>query len=119
MYIFLHTLHHKSGDNKGLVWRKMYMSGNVSLKYVAIIYCTTALGHPCLVSLLFNHPYIHHFFKSKNFLVHIFITYQSQSVCEVWQSPQPLFLLLYRDSGIRLSSWDKDDRERSTSQPQQ
>ena len=79
------------------------MSGNVGLKYVAIIYCTTALGHPCLVSLLFNHPYIHHFF---NFQVYIFITYQSQSVREVWQSPQPLFLQLYRDSGISISSWD-------------
>ena len=102
MYIFLHTLHHKSGDNKGLVWRKMYMSGNVSLKYVAIIYCTTALGHHCLVSLFFNHPYIHHFCNSKNFLVHIYYICTSHSLYVRYPKPPlvlphafPLVLLVF------------------------
>ena len=47
------------------------------------------------------------------------ITYQSQSVHEVWLMLQPLSLQLNRDRWISLSSWDWDDRERSTSQPQQ
>ena len=47
------------------------------------------------------------------------ITYQSQSVYEVWLKLQPLSLQLNRDWSISLSSRDHNDREHSTSQPQQ
>ena len=46
----------ESGDNIGLVWRKIYTSKQCQFEDVTIIHSTTAshtLGHPCLVSLLF------------------------------------------------------------------
>ena len=36
-----------------------------SFQYLTALH---ALSHPCLVSLLLYHPYIPHFFNSKNFL---------------------------------------------------
>ena len=46
-------------------------ASDVSSKYVTIIHCTTTLGHPCLVSLLFIPSLYSPFFNSKNFFIYL------------------------------------------------
>ena len=59
------TVGDRSGDNIGVVWWRMCMSKQCQREvYVPLINCATtshALGHPCLVSLLFMASHIPHF----------------------------------------------------------
>ena len=66
------TVGDRSGDNIGLVWWRMCMSKQCQREvYVPLIHCATtshALGHSCLVSLLFMSSLYSTLFSSQNFL---------------------------------------------------
>ena len=66
------TVGDRSGDNIGLVWWRMCMSKQCQREvYVPLIHCATtshALGHHCLVSLLFMSSLYSTLFNSQNIL---------------------------------------------------
>ena len=65
------TVGDRSGDNIGLVWWRMCMSKQCQREvHVPLIHCATtshALGHPCLVSLLYMASLYSTLFNSQKF----------------------------------------------------
>ena len=60
------------GDNIGLVWRKIYTSKPCQFEEPSC-HCTNALGHPCLVSLLFMASLYSTFFELEEFLSFVMV----------------------------------------------